>query len=149
MANRRSFLKHLSLGLFGLGGLHTTSKQTEELDEVKFRIAHVTDQHVTSRRKGHLGYQKCVDSINDLRPSPDFVLMGGDMVFDGLYTDLDVFQESIELYKKISDTLEMPYYHCIGNHDVLGLSSRRKVAPDHPEIGRAYIMNRLGMSRDY
>lgn len=149
MANRRSFLKHLSLGLFGLGGLHTTSKQTEELDEVKFRIAHVTDQHVTSRRKGHLGYQICVDSINDLRPSPDFVLMGGDMVFDGLYTDLDVFQESIELYKKISDTLEMPYYHCIGNHDVLGLSSRRKVAPNHPEIGRAYIMNRLGMSRDY
>ena len=51
MANRHSFLKHLKLGLFGLGGLHTTSKQTEELDEVKFRIAHVTDQHVTSRRK--------------------------------------------------------------------------------------------------
>ena len=93
MANRRSFLKHFSLGLFGLGGLHTTSKQTEELDEVKFRIAHVTDQHVTSRRKGHLGYQKCVDSINGLRPSPDFVLMGGDMVFDGLYTDLDVFRD--------------------------------------------------------
>ena len=149
MANRRSFLKHLSLGLLGLGGLHTTSKQTEELDEVKFRIAHVTDQHVTTRRKGHLGYEKCIQSINELSNKPDFVLMGGDMVFDGLYTELDVYQESIELYKKISDTLEMPYYHCIGNHDVLGLSSRRKVAPDHPEIGRAYIMNRLGMSRDY
>ncbi len=56
------------------------------------------------------------------------------MVFDGLYTDLDVYQESIELYKKISDTLEMPYYHCIGNHDVLGLSSRRKVAQIIPKL---------------
>ena len=58
-------------------------------------------------------------------PLPDFVLMGGDMVFDGLYTDLDVYQESIELYKNISDQLKMPHLHCIGNHDVLGLSSRR------------------------
>jgi 3',5'-cyclic AMP phosphodiesterase CpdA len=149
MSNRRSFLKNASLGLFGLGSFQASSRSFDKQDEVKFRIAHVTDQHVTSRRKGHLGYQKCVDSINALRPSPDFVLMGGDMVFDGLYTELDVYQESIELYKKISDTLEMPYYHCIGNHDVLGLSSRRKVAQDHPEIGRAYIMNRLGMSRDY
>ena len=149
MSNRRNFLKNFSLAFLGLGGLPANSKQVEEQDEVKFRIAHVTDQHVTSRRKGHLGYQKCVESINALSPTPDFVLMGGDMVFDGLYTDIDVYEESIELYKDISDRLKMPYYHCIGNHDVLGLSSRRKVAPDHPEIGCAYIMKRLGMERDY
>ena len=125
MSNRRNFLKNISLAFFGFGSLQENSKQVEEQGEVKFRIAHVTDQHVTSRREGHNGYQKCVESINALFPSPDFVLMGGDMLFDGLYTDLDVYQESIELYKNISDQLKMPYLHCIGNHDVLGLSSRR------------------------
>jgi Icc protein len=150
MANRRHFLKNLGLGLFGLGGLGASKIHTKSTDDqVLFRIAHVTDQHVTTRRKGHLGYEKCIQSINELEHKPDFVLMGGDMAFDGLYTDLEVFDESIQWYKKLSDQLSMPYYHCIGNHDVLGLSSRRKVAPDHPEIGKAYIMNRLGMEKDY
>lgn len=150
MSNRRHFLKNLGLGMLGMGGLGTAKMQdSSSRDEVKFRIAHVTDQHVTTRRKGHLGYEKCIQSINELSNKPDFVLMGGDMAFDGLYTDLDVFEESIEWYKKLSDRLDMPYYHCIGNHDVLGLSSRRKVAADHPEIGKAYIMKRLGMDRDY
>ena len=150
MSNRRHFLKNLGLGMLGMGGLGTAKMQdSSSRDEVKFRIAHVTDQHVTTRRKGHLGYEKCIQSINELSNKPDFVLMGGDMAFDGLYTDLNVFEESIEWYKKLSDQLDMPYYHCIGNHDVLGLSSRRKVAADHPEIGKAYIMNRLSMDRDY
>jgi len=150
MANRRHFLKNLGLGLFGLGGLGASKIHTKSTDDqVLFRIAHVTDQHVTTRRKGHLGYEKCIQSINELEHKPDFVLMGGDMAFDGLYTDLEVFDESIQWYKKLSDQLSMPYYHCIGNHDVLGLSSRRKVAPDHPEIGKVYIMNRLGMEKDY
>ena len=43
----------------------------------------------------------------------------------------------------------MPYYHCIGNHDVLGLSGRRKVEKDHPGIGKKKIMQDIGMERDY
>ena len=49
MSNRRNFLKNISLAFFGFGGLQENSKQVEEQGEVKFRIAHVTDQHVTSR----------------------------------------------------------------------------------------------------
>lgn len=145
--NRRSFLKKIGLGTFGLGAL--TSNGCAVNDEDSFRIIHLTDQHVTRRRKGHEGYKKCIDSINTLNPAPDLVLMGGDMVFDGLYTELEKYEDSIELYKKITSGLNMPYYHCLGNHDVLGLSSRRKVPTDHPGIGRKMIMNELDMKDDF
>ncbi|MDR9415060.1 MAG: metallophosphoesterase [Gracilimonas sp.] len=147
MSDRRSFLKKLGLSALGLGTLSYNGKESD--DEVRFRVVHLTDQHVTSRRKGHEGYKKCVESINALSPSPDLVLMGGDMVFDGLYTELDTYKESIDLYKEISSKLNMPHYPCIGNHDVLGLSSRRKVSADHPGIGRKMIMDELDMKNDY
>ncbi len=148
MANRRDFLKKLGLGAFGMGALISGNDKNPNDEEV-FRVVHLTDQHVTSRRQGDKGYQKCINSINALYPAPDLVLMGGDMVFDGLYTDMDVYQESIDLYKNITAKLKMPYYQCLGNHDVLGLSSRRKVPADHPGIGRKMIMEDIGMESDY
>lgn len=147
MSSRRSFLKNIGLGALSMGTLSGIKKK--ESEDVHFRIVHLTDQHVTSRRSGDKGYKKCIASINDLDPAPDLVLMGGDMVFDGLYTDLDIYDESIQLYQEISNELEMPYHHCIGNHDVLGLSSRRKVAVNHPGIGKKRIMQKLGMDKDY
>ena len=149
MTTRRSFLKHLGLGAFGLGSLGGSALATPSKRSDTFRVVHVTDQHVTSRRKGDQGYRKCVASINALDPAPDLVLMGGDMVFDGLYTELERYEASIGLFENISNELNAPWHPCIGNHDVLGLSSRRKVPADHPGIGRKMLMERLGMERDY
>tara|TARA_R110002124_G_scaffold77578_1_gene207793 strand:- start:5605 stop:6636 length:1032 start_codon:yes stop_codon:yes gene_type:complete len=148
MTNRRDFLKKVGLGALGASTFNSL-KESETLKEKSFSILHLTDQHVTSRRKGDKGYLKCIESVNQLNPSPELVLMGGDMVFDGLYTDLSMYEESIDLYKNISEDLIMPHYHCLGNHDVLGLSSRRKVSQNHPGIGRKMIMEKLGMKKDY
>tara|TARA_R110000868_G_scaffold410693_4_gene699802 strand:+ start:33719 stop:34753 length:1035 start_codon:yes stop_codon:yes gene_type:complete len=144
MGGRKSFLKKIGLGTLGVGGVLSCDNSEEY-----FKIIHLTDIHVTSRRRGDQGYRKCVESINNMTPSPDLILMGGDMVFDGLYTEMDKFDEQIELFKNISLNLKMPYYPCLGNHDVLGLSSRRKVDAKHPGIGRKYIMDALGMSEAY
>jgi 3',5'-cyclic AMP phosphodiesterase CpdA len=147
MANRREFLKKLGLGALGMGAL-VSGKENEKSEET-FRVVHLTDMHVTSRRQGDKGYRKCIDSINTLDPAPDLVLMGGDMVFDGLYTELDEYKNTIQLYKDITSKLNMPYHHCLGNHDVLGLSPRRKVPVDFPGLGRKMIMEEVGMEDDY
>lgn len=160
MGSRRSFLKQFGFGLVGLPGLLTTGKSQGrhsasadyeglQNDNESFRIVHLTDTHVTSKRKGDEGYRACIESLRRLNPSPELILMGGDMVFDGLYTDFFLFEESARLFKEISDSMDIPYYPCIGNHDVLGLSSRRKVPVDHPGIGKKYIMQHLGMETDY
>jgi len=108
-----------------------------------FSFVHMTDIHLTTRRQGDKGYRACVDSVNALKPRPDFVLMGGDLAFDGNYTAKDNFAEQIRLYKQISDTLAMPYYNCMGNHDLLGMGSRRKVPVTDPDLGKKMIMDAL------
>ena len=84
-----------------------------------------------------------------MRPKPAFVLMGGDMAFDGQYTPKPDFEEQVRLYRQISDGLGIPYYHCMGNHDLLGWSSRRKVSVDDPELGKKMIMDRLEWEKSY
>lgn len=114
-----------------------------------FTFVHLTDMHVTTRRQGHEGYRKCIESIRALNPKPDFVLMGGDLAFDGNYTEKAEFVEQIRLYKEITDSLGLPYYNCMGNHDVLGWSARRKVSLDDPGLGKKHIMDALGWEKSY
>lgn len=114
-----------------------------------FEFLHLTDMHVRRKRKGDQGYMQCVSHVNRHSSSADFVLMGGDLAFDGNYTDKDEFIDQIGLYKSISDKLSMPYYNSIGNHDVLGWSSRRKVAADDPDLGKKLIMDKLNMQNSY
>jgi 3',5'-cyclic AMP phosphodiesterase CpdA len=114
-----------------------------------FSFVHLTDMHVTPKRKGDEGYRKCIETVRALRCKPAFALMGGDLGFDGGYHTKDEFETYIRLYKEISDGLGVPYYNCMGNHDALGWTGRRKVAVDDPEIGKKMIMNRLNWEKSY
>src|SRR5215212_400550 len=97
-----------------------------------FSFVHLTDQHVTHRRHAPEGYAKCIAAINAINPSPDFVLMGGDMVFDGCYTAKDDYQNQIRLFKEITRELKIPWHPCLGNHDILGWGTREKVDASDP-----------------
>lgn len=114
-----------------------------------FTFVHLTDMHVRRKRQGHEGYRACIAAVQALADKPDFALMGGDLAFDGLYTAKDEFADQLDLYKSISDTLGIPYHNCLGNHDVLGWSSRRKVGVDDPDLGKKMAMDRLGMEKSY
>jgi 3',5'-cyclic AMP phosphodiesterase CpdA len=109
----------------------------------EFSFVHLTDMHVTHKRKGDQGYRACIESVRALKCKPRFALMGGDLGFDGNYSSKADFAEYIRLYKEISDGLGFPYYNCMGNHDVLGWSPRRKVDVNDPDIGKKMIMDRL------
>lgn len=114
-----------------------------------FSFVHLTDMHVTPKRKGDQGYRKCVESVRQLPCKPAFALMGGDLAFDGNYNTKEDFETFVRLYKETSDGLGIPYHNCMGNHDALGWSPRRKVAVDDPEIGKKMIMDRLGWEKSY
>lgn len=114
-----------------------------------FTFVHLTDMHVTPKRWGDRGYQACIESVRVLSPRPAFALMGGDLAFDGLYTDKSAFAEQIRLYREISAGLGLPHYPCIGNHDVLGWSPRRKVPASDPQLGKRMIMDALEWEQSY
>ncbi|NCP84290.1 MAG: twin-arginine translocation signal domain-containing protein [Bacteroidetes bacterium] len=148
--SRRDFLKKLGLGGLGLGFSSPLAVACAvEGKEPDFTFIHATDMHVTRKRKGVQGYQTFVKSVNTLNPSPALVLMGGDLAFDGLYTDKAVFGDQIDAFKQASDQLKMPYYNAIGNHDLLGWSPRRKVSVSDPDLGKKFIMDKLGMEKSY
>lgn len=116
---------------------------------VGFSFVHLTDQHVTHRRSAPEGYRACIASINSLKPAADFVLMGGDMVFDGCYTAKEDFANQIRLFKEITGELACPWHPCLGNHDVLGWGSREKVGPSDPGYGKTMIMEALDWKAPY
>ncbi|WP_224997844.1 metallophosphoesterase [Cesiribacter sp. SM1] len=148
---RRSFLKKLSLAGASLGLVLPTALATDKGAAKKnsFTFLHLTDMHVRRKRQGHKGYQACIDAVNKKEAAADFVLMGGDLAFDGNYTAKEEFVDQLSLYKQISDQLKMPYYNSIGNHDVLGWNARRKVATDDPDLGKVLVMQMLNMEKSY
>lgn len=144
---RKEFLQNI--GLAGLSGtLFSSFLQQEDKNEA-FRFVHLTDSHVFDRRAGYEGYAKCIRSVNNLRPEPDFVMMGGDMVFDGLYNEKQDYLSWIRTFKKLSDELDMPWYPSMGNHDPYGWSNRRKSPVDDPDLGKALIQSELNWPSTY
>ena len=151
MTNRRNFFRTLSLAGAGLGisGRLFAGDANRDLKKNGFTFLHLTDMHVRRKRKGNEGYQACIDTVNRKEKDARFVLIGGDMAFDGNYTAKEEFIDQIDLYKSISDQLKIPYYNSIGNHDVLGWNARRKVSIDDPDLGKKLIMDKLGMKASY
>lgn len=114
-----------------------------------FSFVHLTDQHVTHRRHAAEGYRQCIAAINALKPAPDFVLMGGDMVFDGCYTAKDDYANQIKIFTDVTSELKYAWHPCFGNHDVLGWSAREKVAASDPGYGKKMIMDALDWTEPY
>jgi Icc protein len=156
--SRRNFLSGTlvasaagAAGLLAANGRKLQAAVTNASPEAPspFSFIHLTDQHVTHRRHAPEGYAKCIAALNALKPEPDFVLMGGDMVFDGGYTALDDYKNQIKLYQDITHDLKYPWHPCFGNHDVLGWNSREKVASTDLGYGKKMIMDALEWEKPY
>ncbi|TDG09593.1 phosphodiesterase [Paraburkholderia guartelaensis] len=95
-------------------------------------LAQISDLHI--KPPGALAYRRVdtaaslartIARLNALTPRPDAVLMTGDLVDQG----------SVEEYrhlKSLLDTLEIPYWLLIGNHDAR--EPLREVFADRPEL---------------
>ncbi|HNT35596.1 MAG TPA: metallophosphoesterase [bacterium] len=152
--NRREFIKDTvivssTVGLtsaFGSSadasflGLGRKDNSPGNPKKANFRFVHMADQHVFDKRQGTEGYKVCIQSVRALRPKPNFVLMGGDMVFDGCYNTKEDYLRWLKQTREISDQLHCRWYPCMGNHDPFGLSPRRKCDPNDPDIGKQLIM---------
>ncbi len=112
--------------------------------EHKFRFAHLTDLHLKPEDGAEQGVLKAVAAVNALDPAPDFVITGGDLVFDVLEVDFERADMLFKLYRKCIGQLDCPVYHGIGNHDILGWYPESDVAESHPEYGKKMFANRLG-----
>ena len=157
--SRRSVLKCATAGVLLAGSrrnaqgakIHPPIKAGTEAaaaDE-SFRFVHMTDMHVEPDKPAERQLRHAMTLIHELRPRPDFILTGGDLVHDVLAATVPRAKVLFDLYTSIMDQCEMPVYECVGNHDILGWTGKGKVAPDHPSYGRRMVQERLNLPSTY
>jgi 3',5'-cyclic AMP phosphodiesterase CpdA len=125
---------------FILTGALSPSARAAEKDS--FRFVFMTDIHVMPERRGAEGFAAAIERVNEI--GPDFVITGGDLIYDALETSYERADSLYDLYISMCGSFRMPVHHTIGNHEVYGLYHSSGADPAHPEFGRAMFARRLG-----
>lgn len=108
----------------------------------RFRFVHVTDLHIQPEMRAAERCRQCLGAIN--RHRPDFVIAGGDLVFDALAVPRDRARLLFDLYTETAKRIEAPLYNTLGNHDVFGLYERSGVSPAAAGYGKKMYEDRIG-----
>jgi len=135
---RRAFLSSgLSSAVAGAALAHRAGAVTPS-----FRFVHATDMHIQPELRAAEGCRACIRVVNSL--APDFVISGGDLVFDAAATPLPRAKLVYDLYRETTKPLTVPIYHVVGNHDVFGIAAASGAAPSDPMYGKRMFEDRIG-----
>lgn len=110
------------------------------------RIAHITDVHLDDRNNAPKLFEQCLHHIQQLDPLPDFILNGGDAINDALMHGKSSVQRQWNLWNHIlKQDCCLPVFHCIGNHDVWGLTLKKA----DPLYGKKFAMEMMSLDKTY
>lgn len=85
------------------------------------RFAHLTDIHVFTERRAPEGFRAALDHVHAPERGVDFIVTGGDLVFDSSEVGLGEARDRWALFESImTERCRLPVHHCLGNHDVWG-----------------------------
>ncbi|TWR31714.1 metallophosphoesterase [Mucilaginibacter pallidiroseus] len=141
---RRSVLKgigslFLAPVLAGRAGIVSTKKRV-------LRVAHITDVHLKDRFGAPAKFVKCLHHMQQQSPKVDFVLNGGDIVFDMNKENIDTIYTQWKLTKDIMKAeCSLPVHYCLGNHDIWWSENNRGQAI----YGKQYSMDQLQLPKPY
>jgi 3',5'-cyclic AMP phosphodiesterase CpdA len=124
--------KILFVFIFGLIiSINTVGQNPVSLEKESFSFAFLTDIHLKPEMNAPVGFQMAIDKVNQL--NPDFVLTGGDLVYDAMRGNQARSDTLFSLYKNMSANFKMPVYNCIGNHDLFAIYPESPESSDHPD----------------
>jgi 3',5'-cyclic AMP phosphodiesterase CpdA len=108
------------------------------------RFAFISDIHLRPGDQSEVEFRACLRHV--AKQNPDFLVTGGDHVYDTLWSDRDTMTSQWELYHEVMrQECRLHVEPVIGNHDVWGWGS-----PDiDPSLGKQNAQLRLGISERY
>ncbi len=144
----KTFSRRNFLALTGAAGLASTLpgdlfSQTRASNPVEdFTFLFITDTHLQPELNAAKGCHQCFQKARTIKS--DFVIQGGDHVFDSLSAGRDRASSLFDLYGKTEQDLGMRLHHTIGNHDCFGVYPASGVGPSDALYGKKMFEERFG-----
>jgi Icc protein len=135
--NRREFLK--TAGAAGLYGVLPKAQAAKTQD---FRFLFITDTHLQPELNAAAGCGQAFRKARTIKS--DFVIQGGDHVFDSLAVSRERASSLFDLYGKTEQDLGVKVYHTLGNHDCFGVFPTSGVGESDPLYGKKMFGDRFG-----
>ena len=136
VGGRRKFLLQSGLAAVAIPFTQISCQNSNEKEAIEengdsFEFAFLTDIHIKPEMNAPKGFQMAIDKVNEL--NPDFVITGGDLVYDTMRGNFDQSESLFTLYKDMSKGFNMPVYNCIGNHDLFAIYEESPESENHPD----------------
>lgn len=123
------------------------SQQAAPAGKPVLRIAHITDVHLKNELDAPAKFTRCLQHIHRQSPAVDFILNGGDAVFDMNKEQLPVIEQQWqEWHTLMAAHCRLPVYSCLGNHDIWWYEEQSKGKPTY---GKEYSLQQLKLSMPY
>ena len=115
------------------------------------RFAHFTDAHVYAKRNSAEGLAAAIRHVHALADRPDFILNGGDAVYDALEVSREAVDSQWSLWKTAwQEHGGLPMRHWLGNHDVWGWDkAKSRTSGNEPGWGKQVALDQLGLEKPY
>jgi 3',5'-cyclic-AMP phosphodiesterase len=148
---RKSFLlRSATLAGAGLLGPLPSSSETSSPKKKPIRFAHLTDIHLKPGTIPEAGAAKVFQHVQNFKPSVEFIINGGDVIFDSLEADKQKTQTQWELLKNtLQKENSLPVYHTIGNHDVWGWFVKENKPTDDKLYGKVWVTEELQLKNRF
>ncbi|HEY1055285.1 MAG TPA: metallophosphoesterase [Emticicia sp.] len=144
--NRRRFLRNSAMA-GTLAGFEATAAPTRKKS---LRVAYLSDVHVFPSKIAEEGMAKAYQSANALNPKPDFIINGGDAIFDGLEKSKDETQTQFKLFQKLlKENNKLEVKPIIGNHDIWGWFSKTEDVKGDKLYGKQWVVDEFQMPKRY
>lgn len=137
-------MKQLFIFIFFLSfQIHLISAQDNKMEVAdSFSFIFMTDIHLQPERGAATAFSGAIEKANTL--DADFVMTGGDLVYDVLRGNFERSDSLFRMYKNAVQGFKMPVYHCIGNHELFGIYKESDVDSTHPDYKYGMFERHLG-----
>lgn len=114
------------------------------------RIAHLTDIHLKPGIVPEKGMAQSFQHVQQLEKKVDFIINGGDAIFDALEADRQKTKIQFDLFRQLlQKENNLPVYHCIGNHDIWGWFIKENKPENEPGYGKKWVVEEFQMPNRY
>ncbi|RYG23530.1 metallophosphoesterase [bacterium] len=113
------------------------------------RVAHLTDFHCQPELGAAKGTEMAM--THAMREKPDLVLVGGDIIMDGVAQNEARTELQWKLYRdRMNSIVNVPIYHTLGNHDVWGWNKAASgTTGSEDRWGKNWFLKEFGHAKTY